>query len=148
MNDKIVACARGWLGTRFVHQGRLKKGASHTGGVDCLGLLVGIAAELELLDANKQQISTWDEFDYPHYPDCERLKQRLGMVMQNIPTEGISAGDVLLLSVDGRAQHLAIVADGTQELHMIHAYAPAHKVVEHVLDGWWRARIEAAYRIL
>ena len=38
MNDAIVTCARSWIGTRFHHQGRLKKTQSHKGGVDCLGL--------------------------------------------------------------------------------------------------------------
>jgi hypothetical protein len=30
----IVACARSWIGTRFHHQGRLKKADGHKGGVD------------------------------------------------------------------------------------------------------------------
>jgi hypothetical protein len=34
------------------------------------------------------------------------------------------------------------------EMGMIHAYAPARKVVEHRYDPQWRRQTYAAYRIL
>jgi cell wall-associated NlpC family hydrolase len=43
MPHPIVTQARGWIGTPFHHQARLK-GI----GCDCLGLCVGVALELEL----------------------------------------------------------------------------------------------------
>ncbi len=41
--EQIAAASRSWIGTAFHHQGRTKKTTGHKGGVDCLGLLVGVA---------------------------------------------------------------------------------------------------------
>ena len=41
--------ARSWVGTRYVHQGRVKRNAHNLGGCDCLGLLVGVVRELRML---------------------------------------------------------------------------------------------------
>lgn len=143
---RIVACARGWIGTRFHHQGRLKKTATHKGGVDCLGLLAGVAQELELTRADGKKLSSLDERDYSHYPDTNRLRARLAEALQAIAIEEMRPGDVALLCVENNPQHMGIVSDGKNGLGLIHAYAPARAVVEHALDDYWRARIEAAYR--
>lgn len=142
MNNDIVQAARGWIGTRFHHQGRLKKTENSKGGVDCLGLLIGVARELEL------PFLAYDETDYSHYPDTEKLQQRLGAALKQIGVGEIAAGDILLLSIDSNPQHLAIVSDMAGGLGIIHAYAPARAVVEHGLDTWWRERIVAAYRVV
>jgi hypothetical protein len=145
-NSDIVACARGWLGTRFHHQGRLKKSAVHRGGVDCLGLLIGIAKELQLSHPGGQRLSDFDEINYPHYPDTRRFRQRLAEALRAIPVAAIEPGDVLLLRIDDNPQHLAIVSDRKTGHGIIHAYAPARSVVEHDLNEWWQSRIESAFR--
>jgi NlpC/P60 family putative phage cell wall peptidase len=147
MNHTVVACARSWIGTRFRHQGRVKKTASHKGGVDCLGLLCGIAAELDLRDA--QGVPLWhaDETDYPHQPDVLYLQRQLKRWLKTIPLAGIMAGDVVLLRIDDSPQHLAIIGGDAGNLSLIHAYAPAHGVVEHGMNAWWSERVEAAFRI-
>lgn len=142
MKNKIVTCARGFIGTRFHHQGRLKKTDNHKGGIDCLGLLIGVAQELNL------PFTECDETGYSHYPDTKKLRQKLASILQEIPTESMQEGDVLLLNIDGNPQHLAIVSELSHELAIIHAYAPARSVVEHVLDNWWRKQIVAVFRII
>ncbi len=142
MNKDIVACARGFLGTRFHHQGRLKKSDTHKGGVDCLGLLIGVAEELNL------PFIKYDETSYSHYPDTEKLRKNLANAMQEIPIENIEIGDILLLNVDGNPQHLAIVSENAGEIAIIHAYAPAKAVVEHVLDDWWREQTVSVFRVV
>lgn len=144
--EQIVAAARGWLGTRFHHQGRLKKTASHKGGVDCLGLLMGVAAELNLSTPDGYPLINMDEVNYPHFPDGDHLKTQLATALRIIPVGGILPGDVLLLRVEIHPQHLAIVTNWNQQLGIIHAYAPARAVIEHTLDDWWRSRIVLAYR--
>jgi len=141
MTNNIVQAARGWIGTRFHHQGRLKKTNTDRGGVDCLGLLIGVAGELNL------PFSHYDKTDYSHYPDTQKLKENLSAALQQIAVNEIKAGDILLFNVDNNPQHLAIVSDMSGELGIIHAYAPARAVVEHGLDAWWRERIVAAFRI-
>jgi len=141
---ELVACARSWIGTRFHHQGRLKKTALHRGGVDCLGLLVGVAGELDLMDRLGRPFVSGDIVDYSHLPDVEKLRYTLADMMGEVSVDELRLGDVLLMNVDGRAQHLGIVSDG---LGIIHAYAPAKAVVEHLLDTWWMERIVAAFRV-
>jgi hypothetical protein len=148
MTNAIVACARGWIGTRFQHQGRLKKSGTHKGGVDCLGLLIGVAVELKLKGRNNQLLAEADETFYPHYPDVRKLEARLGELLEPVGPGCIAAGDVLLISVDRSPQHLAIVSDMQQGLGIIHAYAPARSVVEHYLDKWWRERIKAIFKVV
>ena len=62
--------------------------------------------------------------------------------------EDVKAGDVLLLNVDGKPQHLAIVSEIAGEFAIIHAYAPARSVVENILDSWWKEKIEAVFRVI
>lgn len=147
MTSNIVACAREWVGTRFHHQGRLKKTATHKGGVDCLGLLVGVARELDLRDAHNQPLADFDRADYTHLPDTDYLRQMLSSLLMEIPIGSIAPGNILLLTIDGRPQHMGIASDLGGHLGLIHAYAPARAVVEHVLDGTWRARIAGLYRL-
>lgn len=177
MNNNIVQAARGWIGTRFHHQGRLKKTDTDKGGVDCLGLLIGVAAELNL------PFTHYDETSYSHYPDTQKLRNSLAGAMQEISIVEIRAGDILLFNIDNNPQHLAIVSDATEEFavcllekgisqgrqgevyglvheskldagknlnqaSIIHAYAPARAVVEHALDDWWRGRVAGAFRVV
>lgn len=141
---ELVACARSWLGTRFAHQGRVKKTATHRGGVDCLGLLVGVANELGVLDRRGRPFVDGDIVDYSHLPDVVKLRQTLADMMVEVSVAELRQGDVLLMNIDGRAQHLGIASDGGG---IIHAYAPAKAVVEHLLDAWWMARIVAVFRV-
>lgn len=88
-----------------------------------------------------------DEVDYGHFPDEGRLAAAMGRVLALAPKEMLQLGDVLLLRVDGRAQHLGIVADyAGGDFSLIHAYAPARAVVEHRLDEVWRAKIVKVFR--
>jgi len=147
MTHPIVACARGWLGTRFHHQGRLRKTGSNKGGVDCLGLLVGVAAELKLLAPDGTALAAFDDTRYSHQPDTKNLQMQLSRLLEPIAAKNILPGDVILLTVDDSPQHLAIVSDMPDGLGMIHAYAQARSVVEHRLDEWWRKRIQAAFQV-
>lgn len=148
---QIVQAARGWLGTRFVHQGRLKKTAQHQGGCDCLGLLVGVAKELRAMTIRAGRptyLAECDCADYGRIPDGAQLKEALNDLLETIPLTALAPGDVILLAMDGNPQHLAMISDypgGT--LGMIHAFLPARKVVEHRLDDVWRKRIIASYRL-
>lgn len=138
----IVTQARTWKGTRFAHQGRLKKTGTHKGGVDCLGLLVGVAHELGLSAARH------DDTSYGHQPDTEKLYDGLMSALFPVDEILMREGDVVLLTVDGRAQHLGIVADYPEGgFGLIHAYAPARRVVEHRLDDEWMRAIAGVFRI-
>jgi len=147
MTHDIVVCARGWIGTRFHHQGRIKKTDTHKGGVDCLGLLAGVAAELSLRGPDGNLLAAADEINYSHQSDAARLQKKLAQFLIPIDAAAIAPGDIVLLCVDYSPQHLAIVSNMPDGFGIIHAYAPSRAVVEHRLDNWWSKRIEAAYRI-
>lgn len=142
----IITCARSWIGTRFLHQGRLKKTATHKGGVDCLGLLIGVASEVGLTDQGGKPISHFDNTQYSRTPDTTRLRQLLGTLLMPKPIAQIAPGDVGLFKLDGNPQHLAVIGQGGDgQLSMIHSYAQARKVTEHALDSHWRKSLVAAY---
>ena len=59
--EHITAQARTWLDTAYHHQGRLKKSARGKGGVDCLGLVIGVIDELGMQDGNGNPLVNADE---------------------------------------------------------------------------------------
>ena len=63
-NLQIIATARTWLGTNFHHQGRIKNV-----GVDCIGLIIGVAAELGVVLPDRQ--------NYARQPDESELQTAL-----------------------------------------------------------------------
>lgn len=138
---RIIACARTFVGVRFAHQGR-----SPATGLDCLGLLM-VSAEAAGIRLQGLRPLALDDRQYGTRPDTVHLQAMLEQHLQRVEYPAI--GDVLLLRVDGRPQHLALVSDYPVEgeLGMIHAYAVARRVVEHRLDATWRAQIAQAYRL-
>jgi cell wall-associated NlpC family hydrolase len=135
-SSDITAAARQYLGVPFAHQGRTRHG------LDCLGLLVMVARDLGLGQAAAQDVC-----DYAHYPDEARLRGGLERVLQ--PQDAMAAGCVLLMRVDAHARHLGICAEysGGQGWSLIHAWAPARKVVEHRLDAGWQQSVAGIYRL-
>lgn len=145
LEQRIVACARSWRGTRFAHQGRRKASPGDAGAVDCLGLLAGVARELSLTAKDGTLLSVHDVLDYSKAPNAVLLQEKLANLLHK--TETITAGCIALFMLDDRPQHLAILSDYAPNVTgMIHAYAPARGVVEHRLDTMWQKRIVSLYR--
>lgn len=137
--DGVVAEARRWIGTPYVHQ------ASVFGaGCDCLGLLRGVwraiyGAEPETVPAYS---SDWSE------PSGE---ERLwsAAIRHLVPlgrNEG-GVGDVLLfrMRAGAVAKHLGIAAGAPSFETFIHAYT-GHGVVESALTEPWNRRIVARFK--
>lgn len=127
----VVRMARTWLGTPYHHQGRVKRV-----GVDCGGLVIGVATELEL--------SQFDINGYGGRPNGDSLVKVCQEQMTPITLEQLSPGDVLLFKFEAHAGHLGIyLGDNT----LIHSYMPRRKVVEHTLDAWWWGQVAGQYRL-
>lgn len=125
----MIAAARACLGTPFHHQGRLP-GV----GLDCIGLIVVALQAVGCIVADRR--------DYARRPDGTALAAALaahGAVRVDAPLPG----DVLLFAFDGQPQHVAMLSAPDC---IIHAYAPAGKVVEVCLNGSWRRRVVAFWR--
>lgn len=125
MREKIIHAARSYIGVPWKHQGR----SIH--GLDCAGLVVRVAHDLEL--------SAFDTSDYGRDPLGGRLQ--LILEQEAVRNDQYQLGSILLMRFKDEPQHLAIVSD----YGIIHAHAAVRKVVEHRLDDLWRSRIVAAY---
>ncbi len=138
----IIALARGYVGVRFAHQGRGRDG------VDCLGLLIAVADECGL-EFDGKPSSALDVPQYGSRPDVVALKQKLDAHLTPITRADVRPADIVVLKIDGSPQHLALITDYpmAEEMGMIHAYAPARKVVEHRYDKDWRHATYGAYRL-
>lgn len=149
VSQQIVASARTWIGTRFHHQGRLKRTPMHKGGCDCLGLLVGVAQELKLKNKQGELLYLFDETNYSHLPDGIRFRDKLAEHLIEIDPVELRAGDIALFNLDGNPQHVGIIAEYEieDEQSLIHAFAQAKSVVETRLDECWRVRIVAGFRV-
>ena len=137
LRQQIITEARSWIGTRFHHQGRCKKTNMHKGGVDCIGLIVGVAQAVGF--------TVKDETDYSRQPQGSRLKDAMHTYLNPIPLSEVRAGDVLLFTFEKDPQHVGIVSElSGGELGLIHAYREASAVVEHRLDDhWWKKATHA-----
>jgi NlpC/P60 family putative phage cell wall peptidase len=133
--DRIIAAARSWLGTPYMHQQSLK-GV----GCDCLGLLRGVWRDVvgdEPLEPP------------PYTPDWaeasgrEALAEAAAALMEPVAIDAFAAGDVLLFRWRDNlpAKHCAIAVSADA---MIHAHDGA--VVAEVPIGLWRRRIAFAFR--
>lgn len=131
--SRIVEAARSFLGTPFHHQGRTK---GH--GIDCAGLIVGVAAEI---GAPVEDHPTRDYSRFPtktsrFLPDfCRRSLDEVAEARE---------GSVYLFWIHAPKypQHLAIrTADDT----IIHAYYDAKMVLETPIGDYWSSRVYSIF---
>ncbi len=135
---QIVEKAREYIGVPWLHQGRSK-----TLGVDCIGLIICVAYELNLLP----------RFDYPanypRHPDGYWFQALLEQHMVRVRKKNdAKEGDVLLFRSDEHPCHVALlVSQEEKHRRMIHALVRVpHVVTEHLLGSDWWDRVVAAYR--
>lgn len=122
-----------YLDTPFIHQGRLK-GV----GVDCAGLVVGVAKELNLYN---EEVS--DLKGYSRIPDGETLYQTLlNGTSKEKSMKDLKEGDVLLFRFTRYPQHVGIYMPNNK---LIHSYEGVGKVVIHSLDDKWKNRIISVF---
>ncbi len=129
----IISQTKTWLNTPYQHQGRLK-GI----GVDCSGLVIGVARELWLKNKYGQPIQ--DISGYPRILKPDFLAAAL--LEQFEPTQHPQPGDIILFRIKRTPQHLGLL---TQDSFM-HAYAEVGRVVETRWDDYWRERVIAYYK--
>ncbi len=135
INALVVEQARQWLGTPYIHQGRVK-GA----GVDCAGLIIGVAHALG--------VSSFDTMAYGRLPSGDALHKMLRA--QAMPAgEHWLPGQIALLRFDAEPAHLGILGDYASSpngLSLIHAYSHTGCVTEHRLADVWRARVVERFK--
>lgn len=133
---RIVAEARGWIGTPYRHQA-----SARGAGADCLGLLCGLwrgvlGPEPEVVPAYTED---WAE------PGGQEVLMAAALRWL-VPVAEAGAGDVLLFRMrdGGIAKHLGVAATMGAAPTFIHAYT-GHGVIESPLAAPWARRIVGRY---
>lgn len=138
----LPTAARAYIGTRFRHRGRNKRG------IDCVGL--GIAAYADC------GVALPDFRLYGAEPHRDGLTQHmeaaLGVPVAVAPVAAaaLQVGDVAVFRFEREPHHVGIVADhdygGTVALTVIHADGMQGRVLEQRLTADMIARITHVYR--
>jgi NlpC/P60 family putative phage cell wall peptidase len=160
-SDDIVAIARSWIGTPYVHQASVKGAGS-----DCLGLLRGVWRELHGAEP---------EAAPPYSPDWaeatgeETLYKALARHLSEIELSALAPGDIALFRMarTGPAKHCGVVGDRVlldatallernplgataslfeRRLTLIHA-RQNKRVSEEAFTEFWRRKLAYAFRI-
>jgi NlpC/P60 family putative phage cell wall peptidase len=161
----IIAEARDWIGTPYMHQASAKHA-----GCDCLGLVRGVWCALYGAEPEATPAYTPD---WAERAGAETLLEAARRHMREIAIGDAAPGDVLLFRMHAQApvKHCAILdaAIGSRQSavggvalnepangitiadcrlptadHIIHAYW-GRAVVRSRLAPWWRARCAAAF---
>lgn len=138
LGDRVVAAARGWIGTPYRHQA-----ACRGAGTDCLGLLRGVWREV--LGAEPEAAPPYS-MDWSEPGRDEVLWRAAARHLRAKPRAAAAPGDVLLfrMRAGAVAKHLGIAAQVGAQATFIHAYS-GHAVVESPLSAPWRRRIAARF---
>lgn len=137
MGERVVALARGWIGTPYLHQASCK-GV----GADCLGLIRGIWRELY---GREPELPPAYSPDWGETGGREVLMAAAARHLLPLgPDAALAAGQVLLFRMrpGAVAKHLGIAAG---EARFLHAYS-GHGVIESPLSLPWKQRIVARFR--
>ena len=135
---RIVAEARGWIGTPYVHQG-----STRGAGTDCLGLLRGVWRAL--YGEEPAPVPAYTQ-DWAEPSGREELLAAAERWLQRKPVAEAAPGDLLLFRMrEGRvAKHLGIAAQIGPQASFVHAYT-GHGVIESPLSAPWARRIAARF---
>lgn len=130
--QKIVEAARTYLGTPFMHQGRMR-GV----GIDCAGLLTCVSYDVGMGDVRIT--------DYTRQPNPARFRDTTREYLEPVQFTELAPGDVLTFSIAGVEQHYGLLVDVNPK-RFVHAYQSVGKCVEQELTLPWLRRLRGCYR--
>ncbi|MGB3245785.1 MAG: peptidase [Sulfitobacter sp.] len=135
---RIVAAARDWIGTPYVHQA-----ATRDAGSDCLGLIRGI---WRVIYGDEPEAIPSYSMDWSEPQGEEQLWAAAARHLIPKPKGWDTVGDVLLFRMrrGSVAKHLGVQAATGQEASFVHAYQ-RRGVIESPLSTPWRNRIVARF---
>lgn len=138
MRADVVAAARLWIGTPYVHQ------ASTLGaGCDCLGLIRGVWREV--MGREPEAVPAYSA-DWSEASGDEALWAASLRHLQPRPLGQPAIGDVILfrMRAGAVAKHMGIQSEVGAGAAFIHAFS-GHDVVESPLSAPWARRIVARF---
>lgn len=140
--EAVVAEARRWIGSPYVHQHRSRGHA-----VDCVGLVIGVGLAVDVLPTWSPE--AWKPHgSYGRTPNPSHMKRAIAQFMTPLdidPTASPPDGAVAFMAWrEDLPMHLAIMAtapDGRRT--MIHAFSGVGAVVEHGFAAEWPGRVDS-----
>jgi cell wall-associated NlpC family hydrolase len=130
--NEFILAAREWVGTPFLHRGRVLGR-----GVDCIGVPVMAGTTLGMIEADSIPVS------YSKDPDGIEMMQWLRTHMKQIHDKSdLKPADILVFRFARYPQHVGVYTGRT----VIHSYQSLGKCIEHSLDERWRKRLIAVFR--
>lgn len=136
----MVAVAREWLRTPYVHQHRAK-GV----GADCAGLIHGVGHEARVLQVAPDLLAPF--LAYSTTPNPHFLGRYLrAFYMPSIFDRTDDPPDGSIAWMGWRKHlpmHLAIIATAYGRRTIIHSCQPFTMCVEHTLDEQWRSKVQS-----
>ncbi|MEP2891226.1 NlpC/P60 family protein [Tateyamaria sp.] len=138
MVNEIVAEARAWIGTPYVHQQ-----AAKTAGCDCLGLVRGVWRGVYGSEPERPPAYS---MDWSEPQGEERLWDAALRHLRAKPLDAPEVGDVVLfrMRAGSVAKHLGIQTQIGSQTAFVHAYS-GHGVVESPMSAPWARRIVARF---
>lgn len=146
--DQVIAEARTWVGTPYVHQHELKGVA-----VDCVGLILGVGKALDIVDWTEERWAPYRA--YGRTPNPARMRRGMHEFLVPVastedslcPAAEAKPGMIVWLQWrNSLPMHLAIVGTIEDRLTIIHAYNGAAKCVEHGFVDPWPGRVESVWK--
>jgi cell wall-associated NlpC family hydrolase len=126
--EDVIAEARKWIGTRWVHQGRSPMGVDCAGMVVLVGQALGLRAE--------------DMLGYRRSPDGVLFREHI--IKQTTFEPQPRPGSIGLFREAAFPTHTGIFAtDSEGNLTLIHAYMPHGKVMEERFIHEWTEKLVA-----
>lgn len=125
--EDVIAEARKWIGTRWVHQGRSPVG------IDCAGLLIMVGTALGFAPE--------DMFGYRRSPDGKTFREHIFKQTAFEPQP--RPGSIGLFREARFPTHCGIFAEQDGNLTLIHAYMPYGRVVEEPFLHDWPQKLVA-----
>ena len=140
----VVAEARAWVGTPFLHR------AWRCGhGVDCVGLVRGVAQNIGALVLSPEE---WGPFEtYARTPNPEKMRQAMELFLRPSDlSRTVIAPDGFVGWFEWRENlpmHIGIVATFQGRRTLIHALFDVGRCVEHGFNPSWLRRVNSWWRI-
>jgi NlpC/P60 family putative phage cell wall peptidase len=140
--ERIVAIARTWIGTPYVHQASLKGK-----GCDCIGMLRGVWRELKAA-ADPEILPPYSP-NWAEETGQETLYDGLKRYLTEIALVDIKTGSVVLFRMvpTGPAKHCGIIGAQDEALTLIHSRMNK-QVNEEPLSSSWRKKLAYAFEVL
>lgn len=142
LRQQIIEEACSWIGTRFHHQGRIKKTSLGNGGCDCIGLILGIAKKFNFKSlSDNELLIKHDLLNYSKFPPKNNLQAVLSKHFSEVSNMGLNKADIGLFKINHYPQHVALFDKVKGKKYLIHTYEEVGYVCKHYFSKLWQDRL-------